>query len=323
MVSIELREQFLYRNLQSLLNQLDVSLPLTAQSDLLQRIADFNEQMGLVFKQEASHHQAIFNARGAVPVYRYCADTHTLCTISDEFYFFIDNLLDLKNLEKEDVKCIHSQLFKLMTRPAGQHLIMKLNQYYRSDNAIRITFNYGSSLKVSITDAQAINLSYPKAFHEQNMEITAAEAGKITFMPCFVSLGHELVHVYHLVSGQLKRSKPFPAHISTAKFHLYWNAFFADAEELSTIEDLETSENAIRREHQLYLRKGHLSATLNNQTKFSLLVLLTRMREGYTDFRNLYLPDGFKPNPLLDISSCIMKSEGIKSIPIERQCLVM
>ncbi len=220
--------------------------------------------------------------------------------LTQEYQFFLQTALDITSMHEDDVFSIHALIFKIMSRPVGQRLILNLNRLSRLHNAT-IQVNYGDYLsvkligdsgaglcvdsgKLNVVDEEsqwnetlyrkqykqyetkgqalkAIVLTYPKNFFDRPLTFCAGIEVPLVCLVPFISFAHELIHVMHYFRGKNRAKLKTQHDIQSPLYHLYrHSAFFALPEEFWSIELGKLSENALREEHDLPKRGSYCGA---------------------------------------------------------------
>lgn len=273
--------------IQAEIEQLDLGLPLSGQEELIRNIHR-NYQDYILLLQEYD---------------MACVEKIAACENKIVTEFFNETIVFDEACSETFKSQIYGVTFQLVALTEGQDLLQRLNQYNKgeAETSKKIYFTKGKNLSIDYqTDETKILIRVPDDLYEKNPRVYASDKGELAFSIPFILVAHELIHCLHILDGNNSRSAVFPAKPATALFQLYNNGIFADAEEFKTIEGEDgLSENTIRDEYGVCLRRSHKAASLSEQTQFTSLALLGSLLNGL-DTSSLYIPEKFSPPPLLN-----------------------
>lgn len=228
--------------------------------------------------------------------------------LQEEYFYFITKLLVLDGLDEDDNNLINSLILKLISQPKGQELILELNRFGRENPSLSFQVKYGKTLSVDSNrtynkkSATSIPITIPRNFITSNVLFFPGKDVSLVYEILFIAFGHELIHCLNFLKNKNNRSQKIPCMPTEALYHLYDRGVVADKEEYDTIEMADLSENSLRGEHKLPLRGGHIHAESIDRAKMIELAVLSKMRKGVTDFKNMHFPEGFTLPCLLDAS---------------------
>ena len=309
---IDNQEHELYQTITNILNRHDSTQPPENQTELFDAVRCHYQESIQLQEKHAQSVRALVEARGSIWVQTITQETtkgkplippHDKTGhqqfLTNQYYLFINQTLDLSKITPEDAIHIQSYVLKIMSRPKGQKLIIKLNRtsgtfhVERMDclcvNRLDLDTDSGMCtdktwFRSYLTDRSSykeyskkgapclrVRLGYPETFHRGALTFTAADKdqdGLITFGVPFIDFAHELIHGLHFFRGTNRRKIIFRHFFNSPTFHLYNRSpttLFADTEEYWTIKLAQSSENTFRLEHSLPLREGYITVTDSNE----------------------------------------------------------
>lgn len=256
------------------------------------------------------------------------SDSEFMC---EQFQFFVNKCLKFDNRDSNLKRHFLILVRQLISRPAGQNLIIQLNQFSEKGCTILVSGKpkgFFSVLPQESKDGicRSVKLSYPSDFHSNlalpksfytDENLNFGKTHSMVFKPTFISLGHELIHALHFFQQNDNRRSLIPAPYNHPLIiALFGNNF----EELITIDLGEISENSLRREHGIHQRfshhtimkpfKGICSATAKETRQQVLSYLLSAL--GPSNFKNFL---GEKPEPAIRVNLTIALTENFYSSP--------
>lgn len=236
--------------------------------------------------------------------------------LTQQYYYFIEIILCCDQIAMKDAIHLKSAVLQIMSRPMGQRLILKLNQQCKIIEVV-----YGDSLSVDrcvkkpenstsgscmkyflyylfwskredVADVKTDSLKkiifyYPRDYHMAEPHIIAGLKGQLICDTFLTNIAHEFSHC---LNHFREKTKSFLlCQLNSAVYHLYSDNPWTNGEEYQTIEQTKSSENAIRAEHNLSLRGGHIGAGLKQYDKIVKIAFFAQLRRAnVAEFDKVY-----------------------------------
>jgi hypothetical protein len=289
-------ERQIYGSIQEELLSFDSRAPEESAGKALGRIYDAMGPLVAILP-------ALFDAHVAYPGLCFYEFNHALLPDSykvtpeqyfcAQYHYFMNECLSFpKKTDLAEKNNIAVYVRCLLSRPVGQELIVRLNNYaqlHRCRIAVCINGSTSSlavepdviglpesahssagwfsvNKKASNQPKLHVPLTYEKHGIWIQNDLSFGKYNSLVFKPRFISFGHELVHVLRCFNGDFTVEKISGKYDDPAINFL----FMCNAEELNTIDLAEISENKLRIEYGFSERFSHISALQHSYGDTSL-----------------------------------------------------